>query len=78
VFAEIEKGGAQVFPTAAGKYFAFDDYVLDIDPTSKGNAGQWALAAYNQDFYSHTLDIHLFWDYVPVAQQQPVTSLVAL
>lgn len=52
------------FPRQAGKFLVFDDYVYPFGVTNQIQSGNWALYAYNADYFAHTLQVVLEYDYV--------------
>lgn len=78
VGARIESGGSPVYPLLAGAFFIFDDYTLEIDPTNQVTTGQWRLAAYNHDFYVHTLQVYFFYNYLNLGMTGHDSVLVSL
>lgn len=78
VGVRVEVGGAQVYPQKVGTWFIFDNYPLEIPVSKKPNSGQWHIAGYNTDFYQHTIQAYIFWDYLTrseVGQSSPLVSL---
>lgn len=52
------------FPQQANTYLAFDDWVYPFGITGQIQTGDWYLLAYNADYFPHTLQVVLEYDYV--------------
>jgi hypothetical protein len=67
-------GGSWAFPYIADTYMAFDDFVYPLGITNQIQTGDWALSAYNSDYYPHTIQVVMEYDYV-ITDQTVNTSL---
>jgi hypothetical protein len=74
---QIWAGGTTLYPIEPGQYFVFDDYPYVQKALQSYNAGQWAISAYNLDFYQHTLQAYFRFNYVTLSPSlssgQPVS-----
>lgn len=78
VGARLEYTDSPVYPAAVDEWYKFDDYVITVNPTRQGNSGAWRLAAYNNDYYDHTLDVYFSYNWVNAAPGSATSSLVSL
>lgn len=62
------------FPYASNTYLAFDDFIYTFGISNQIQTGNWGLQAYNADWYAHTIQVVLEYDYV-MTDVQPGSSL---
>lgn len=78
VGARLEYTDSPVYPASSDEWYKFDDYVVTIEPTRQGNSGAWRLAAYNNDYYDHAIDVYFSYDYVNMPASSGSSQLVSL
>jgi hypothetical protein len=78
VGARIEYAGNQVYPISISGWFVLDDYVLQIPVTNQQQAGQWRLAAYNIDYYPHSITAYFSFNYLLPSNQPSSSGLISL
>jgi hypothetical protein len=57
------------FPRQQNTYLAFDDYVYEFGVTNQIQTGDWGLQIYNADYFNHTIQVVLEYDYVTTTNQ---------
>lgn len=67
-----------VYPNAAGGYYILDDYILTIPISGQQQGGQWAIAGYNQDTYSHIVRSYWSYNYLAMGQASGNSPLISL
>lgn len=63
VGASIYAGGSPAYPIDYGSFFIFDDVNFEQIVRNQITSGSWSLAAYNEDFFPHTLRVIIQGDY---------------
>lgn len=56
------------FPVKSNTYYAFDDFKYSLAVTNQIQTGNWLLNAYNTDYFAHTIQVVLEYDYVVTDQ----------
>lgn len=52
------------FPVTPNTYMAYDDFNYTLQITNQIQTGDWSVSIYNADFYSHTIQFVMEYDYV--------------
>lgn len=61
---QIWAGGSPAYPQEQSQFFIFDDYTYDQLVSSQINSGDWAIVAYNNDQFQHTLQVYFRYNYI--------------
>jgi hypothetical protein len=66
------------FPQQMNTFYAFDDFNYPFDVTNQIQTGDWSVVAYNLDYYDHTIQVVVEYDYVMTDQASPTPAQVSV
>lgn len=66
------------FPVQQGTYMAYDDFKYAFGISNQIETGDWSVSIYNADYYAHTIQITLEYDYITLPVQQSPGMAISL
>lgn len=60
----VQAAGTNAFPYIAGQFMNFDDYTYPLEVTNQLDSGDWSLLAYNADYFAHTVQLVMEYNYI--------------
>lgn len=78
VGVQVRYAGNPVYPIGPQSYFVLDSYAIPIAVTNQRPGGQWSIAGYNQDVFSHTVTAYFFFDYLASQSGLDQSGLISL
>lgn len=75
---QIWAGGSPAYPSESSQFFVFDDYTLVQEVSNQITTGQWAIAAYNNDTFDHTIRVYYRFNYLRGSPSPSLGSPVGL
>lgn len=78
VGVQVQYAHTQIYPFNPGAYIKMDGYVYEQVVTNQATGGQWSIAAFNQDFVPHTIEVIYEASYIRTSSSPALSAPVSL
>jgi len=66
------------FPAKQGTFWRYDDFVYSFSISNQITTGDWSLVAYNADYYDHTIQVVIEYDYLTSVVSSPMSLQIGV